>query len=365
MVTLELLCYKEAFPPKNHSNFRWRPAVVRRDIIVIGASSGGIEALRTFVGKLPENFGASIFVVVHTGPESPGILHQILARAGALDAVNPQDGEIVQPGRIYVAPPDRHLILEPGKICLSRGPKENRFRPAVDPLFRSAARVYGPRVIGVILTGGLDDGTAGLWAVKRLGGIAVVQDPDDALFPSMPLNALRHVAVDYSVPLVEIAPLLVQLTRATVDEKGALEVPQHLDIEVKIAKQDPALDLDVRDLWEKSSYTCPECHGVLLQLKEGGRERFRCHTGHAFSADGLLASLTESIEESLWNAIRSVEESVILMRHIAKHLKDSDPKSAEEFLQKAEEAQKRSALVRVAAINHEELNMDLVEEGAK
>ena len=338
--------------------------VVKRDIIVIGASSGGIEALRILVGNLPENFGASIFVVVHTGPESPGILHQILARAGPLDAVNPHDGEMIQPGRIYVAPPDRHLILEPGKICLSRGPKENRFRPAVDPLFRSAARVYGPRVIGLILTGGLDDGTAGLWAVKKLGGVAVVQDPDDALFPSMPANALKFVSVDYTVPLLEIAPLLVHLSRATVEQKGALEVPEHLEIEVKIAKQDPALDLDVRELWEKSSYTCPECHGVLLQLKEGGRERFRCHTGHAFSADGLLATLTESIEESLWTAIRSVEESVLLMRHIARHLKDSDPRSAAEFLEKAEEAHKRSALVRVAVINHEELNMDLVEEEA-
>ena len=334
----------------------------KRDIIVIGASSGGIEALRTIVAELPKDFPAAVFVVVHTGPDSPGILHQILTRAGDLEALDPQDGEQIVPGRIYVAPPDRHLLVEPGNVCLSRGPKENRFRPAIDPLFRSAAQVYGPRVIGVILSGGLDDGTAGLWAVKKLGGIAIVQDPNDALFPSMPANALQYVSVDYSVPLKQVAPLLVDLTRAEVKEKERHEMPEHLDIEVKIAKQDPALELDVRELWEKTSYTCPECHGVLLRLKEGGRERYRCHTGHAFSADGLLASLTESVEESLWNAIRIVEETVLLMRHLARHLKDVDPRTSREFEKKADEAQRRSELLREVTITHEELNMETVEE---
>ena len=334
----------------------------KRDIIVIGASSGGIEALRVLVGDLPKDFAASIFIVVHMGPGSPGILHQILNRAGNVKAIDPSDGQEIQPGRIYVAPPDRHLILEPGKICLSRGPKENRFRPAVDPLFRSAAQVYGPRVIGVILSGGLDDGTAGLWAIKKLGGTTVIQDPDDALFPSMPANALRYVSVDYSVPIRDLGTLLMRLTEIDADEKWRYDVPEHLDIEVRIAKQDPALDLDVRQIWEKSSYTCPECHGVLLQLTEAGRERFRCHTGHAFSTDGLLASLTESIEEALWNAIRNVEESVLLMRHLARHLKDLDPPAAKEFLNKAEEAQRRSELVRQAVMSHEELNLELIEE---
>jgi len=334
----------------------------KRDIIVIGASSGGIEALRVLVGDLPRDFAASIFVVVHTGPGAPGVLHHILNRAGTVKAIDPTDGQEIKPGRIYVAPPDHHLILEPGKICLSRGPKENRFRPAVDPLFRSAAQVYGPRVIGVILSGGLDDGTAGLWTLKKLGGTAIVQDPGDALFPSMPVNALRYVSVDYSVPIRDLGALLVRLTEMDVDEKWRYDVPEHLDIEVRIAKQDPALDLDVREIWEKSSYTCPECHGVLLQLKEGGRERFRCHTGHAFSTDGLLASLTESIEEALWNAIRNVEESVLLMRHLARHLKDLDPPTAKEFLNKADDAQRRSELVRQAVMSHEELNLELVEE---
>lgn len=334
-----------------------------RDIIVIGASSGGIEALRTVVSGLSPELKATLFVVLHVGPGSPGVLHHILDRAGALPAVYPEDKERFVSGKIYVAPPDRHMLLEPGTICLSRGPKENLFRPAIDPLFRSAAQVYGPRVIGVILTGGLDDGTAGLWAVKKLGGTAVVQDPKDALFPSMPTNALHYVSVDHVVPLNQVAAVLTELVREPVEEKGRVEVPDHLDIEVKIAKQDPAIDQDIRNLWEKSSYTCPECHGVLLQLKEGDRERFRCHTGHAFSADGLLAKLTEGVEDSLWGAIRNIEESVMLMRHLARHLKDKDPWTAKEFLRKADESLRRSDLVRQAVVEHEELDMEKVEAG--
>lgn len=339
--------------------------MAKKDIVVIGASSGGIEALRTLVGRLQPDFPGTIFVVMHTGPGSPGVVNEILRRAGPLPAVYPQDRERFEPGKIYIAPSDNHMLLEPGVICLSRGPKENLFRPAVDPLFRSAAQVYGPRVIGVILTGGLDDGTAGLWAVKKLGGTAVVQDPQDAVFPSMPANALRYVPVDYCVPLVKIPELLTQLVDTPAEEKGVVEVPKHLDVEVKIAKQDPAIQLDVRNLWEKSSYTCPECHGVLLQLQEGDRDRFRCHTGHAFSPDGLLAGLTEEVEESLWTTIRNMEESVLLMRHLAKHLKDKDPLNAKKFLRKADEAEQRSKLVRQAVFAHEELSMEKVDEDAE
>lgn len=328
----------------------------------MGTSAGGIEALRTIVAGLPKDLPASIFIVMHTGADSPGILDRILQRTSNLPTITAQDKEQIQSSCIYVAPPDQHLMIEPDRICLSRGPKENRFRPAIDPLFRSAAQVYGPRVIGVILTGGLDDGTAGLWSIKQLGGTAVVQDPNDALFPSMPINALRYVNVDYTVPLAQIAPLLVELTTTKVEEKGVYDVPEHLDLEVRIAKQDPAIDLDIRDLWERSSYTCPECHGVLLSLKEGDHERFRCHTGHAFSPDTLLAGLTEGVEESLWTTIRYIEESVMLLRHMAKHVAKTDPKAAEEFFQKADEAQRRSDQVRKAVARHEELNVERIKE---
>lgn len=334
----------------------------KKDIVVIGASAGGIEALREIIGTLPVDFPASVFVVQHTGPDAPGILDVILRRAGNLPTISPRDKEHIRPGYVYVAPPDKHMLIEPSRICLSRGPKENRFRPAVDPLFRSAARVYGPRVIGVVLTGGLDDGTAGLWAIKQLGGTAVVQDPEDAVVPSMPASALRYVNVDHVEPLKRIAPLLVHLTATDVENKGVLEVPENLGIEIKIAKQHPALDEDVRNLWEKSSYTCPECHGVLLQFKENGRDRFRCHTGHAFSSDSLLANLTENVENSLWTTIRTIEESVLLLRHLAKHVAEIDPTMAAEYRRKADEAEARAHIVREAVKEHEELNKERVVE---
>ena len=337
--------------------------MAKRDIIVVGTSAGGIETLRTIVSGLPKDFPATVFVVMHTGVDSPGILDRILQRSSPLPIVSARDKEKFRTGYIYVAPPDHHLLVERGRICLTRGPKENRFRPAIDPLFRSAAYVYGPRVIGVVLTGGLDDGTAGLWSIKHLGGTAVVQDPNDALFPSMPTNALRYVEVDHTVPAAEIAPLLIELNAREVEVKGADEVPEHLDVEVKIAKQEAGIDQDIRNLWERSSYTCPECHGVLLRLKEGGHERFRCHTGHAFSPDSLLAGLTEGVEESLWTTIRYIEESVMLLRHMAKHVGKTDPAGAEEYTKKADEAQRRADQVRQAVVRHEELNVERIEEG--
>jgi two-component system chemotaxis response regulator CheB len=322
-----------------------------RDIIVIGASVGGVEALRTIAGGLPKDFPASVFVVLHTSPEAPGILADILDRAGTLPASFAVDGERVLPGRIYVAPPDQHLVVEPNRVRLTRGPKENRFRPAVDPLFRSAAQVYGPRVIGVILTGYLDDGTAGLWAVKQLGGTTVVQDPHEALAPSMPASAMRQVRVDHCLPIEEIAPLLVRLASKPLEEEGVYEVPDELDIEVRIAKEATALDAGVLKLGEPSNYACPECHGVLLRIKEENRFRFRCHTGHAYSVESLLAEINEGVEDSLWNAIRSVEENVLLLRSMAEHLGEGeDSPAAEKFLTQAQQAQRRADLVRQAVM---------------
>jgi two-component system chemotaxis response regulator CheB len=329
--------------------------VPTRDIVVIGASAGGIEALKTIAGGLPKDFPASVFVVLHTAPQSPGILADILDRAGALPSTNAVDRERIEPGRIYVAPPDQHLIIEPNRVRLTRGPKENRFRPAVDPLFRSAAQVYGPRVIGVILTGNLDDGTAGLWAVKQLGGTSVVQDPEEALAPSMPTSAMRHARVDHCLHVADIAPLLVRLTSTPVEEEGAHEVPKKIEIEVRIAKEDTALNAGVLKLGEPSNYACPECHGVLLQLNEEKRIRFRCHTGHAYSVESLLAEITEGVEDSLWNAIRSIEESVLLLRHLGEHLTDGETgNTAEKFLAQAQEAQRRADLVRQAAMSQEQ-----------
>lgn len=206
-----------------------------RHVVVIGTSAGGIKALRELVCGLPGDFPAAVAIVVHTSPQSPGIVHEILERSGELPAVSPRDTERLRAGRLYVAPPDFHLLIEPGFVKIAKGPREKRFRPAIDPLFRSAAQVFGPNAIGVILTGNLDDGTAGLWAIKQLGGIAVVQDPSNALFPSMPQSAMNNVAVDYVSPLAGIAPLLIELTAAS--RKAALpHVPDLRKVEATIAK---------------------------------------------------------------------------------------------------------------------------------
>lgn len=332
----------------------------RRDIIVIGTSSGGIDALKELVSQLPRDLNAAVFVVLHVAPYSLGILPEILERAGPLRAANAADWGRIEPGRIYVAPPDRHLLLDAsGRVRVTRGPRENRFRPAVDPTFRSAAHAFGPRVVGVVLTGWLDDGTAGLWAVKERGGTAVVQHPDDCFAPAMPLNAIKNVEVDHIVPLKDIAPLLVRLTETPAAEEGARPVSEEMETEVKIAREDNALDSGIMKWGEPSVYACPECHGVLLQLNEGGNTRFRCHTGHAYSVDSLLAEFTEKTEESLWSAIRAIEEGVLLMRDLAKHFGERhNGTDAEALIKKADESQHRADLVRRAVMNHDNLSRE-------
>lgn len=321
----------------------------RRDIIVIGASAGGIDPIRTILRGLPADFPGSIFVVVHTSADSPGVLDMIFRAAGVLPAITAKDGERIAPGCVYVAPPDHHLLIEPGRIRLTRGPKENRFRPAVDPLFRSAAQTYGPRVIGIILSGGLDDGTSGLHTVKRLGGTAVVQDPAEALAPSMPQSALRHVDVDHVVPIAEIAPLLLTLTAGADDvEEGGRVVPEEVKIEVDIAKEIKATDVGVLQLGHPSIYACPECHGVLLEMKDHAPLRFRCHTGHGYTIESLTSEMDDMIEDSLWSAIRALEECAMLMRRAGEHLTASHPPGDDQFLTRAEDAQRRAALVRQA-----------------
>lgn len=332
----------------------------RRDIIVVGTSSGGIDALKELVSQFPRDLKAAVFVVLHVAPYSLGILPEILERAGPLPASNAADWEQIEHGRIYVAPPDRHLLLESsGHVRVTRGPRENRFRPAVDTLFRSAAHAFGTRVVGVILTGWLDDGTAGLWAVKERGGTAVVQHPDDCFAPAMPLNAIKHVEVDHIIPLKGVVPLLVQLTETQAEEEGARPVSEEMDIEVKIAREDNALESGIMKWGEPSVYACPECHGVLLQLKEGGNLRFRCHTGHAYSVDSLLAEFSEKTEETLWSAIRAIEEGVLLMRDLAKHFGERhNGADAEELLRRADESQQRANLVRQAVMSHDNLSRE-------
>jgi two-component system, chemotaxis family, protein-glutamate methylesterase/glutaminase len=322
-------------------------SISARRLVVIGTSAGGLDALRVLIGGLPSDFPTAICIVMHTSPQSPGILGAILERAGTLTVANATDGERLRAGRVYVAPPDFHLTVEPGRVRVARGPRENRFRPAIDPLFRSAAQVFGPGAIGVIMTGNLDDGVAGLWAIKQLGGTAVIQDPEDAQFSALPRHAVRHVAADYVLPLPRIAEQLVSLVSAVPVVAEAPSVPERLEVEVEIAKDNHARTAQWLKLAEPSAFACPECHGVLMQVPEGDRTRFRCHTGHAYSPETLLSAIAEGTETAMWNAIRALEEGALLIDRMARHLEQSHPgEDAGQFTQRSGEARRQADVLR-------------------
>lgn len=287
-------------------------------LIVVGGSAGGVEAIQNLVAHLPAELPAALFVVIHVAPQSPKMLASILERAGRLPADYPVDGEPIQPGRIYVAQPDRHLLVEQGRVRVVYGPKENRHRPAIDPLFRSAARAYGERVIGVVLTGMLDDGTAGLLAIKQHGGIAVVQDPNEAMYSDMPRNAMANVEVDYCVPLSNIAELLVDLSQATgqVEEEPAMQEELH---PAASSADVPAVNWDnaEEDEGKPSPFACPDCNGILWEIQDGPLVRYRCRIGHAFSPDTFLESQIERVEQAFWTTLRTLEETEELMWRLA------------------------------------------------
>ncbi len=317
------------------------------DVVVIGASSGGIEALRKLVGDLPADLPAAVFVVVHLPEETSSVLARILDRAGPLEAVNPQDREKIRPGRIYVARPGFHLLIEDDRVRLTRGPKENRHRPAVDPLFRTAAVAHGPRVVGVILTGARDDGTAGLLAVKRRGGVAIVQDPNDALFSGMPESALRYADVDYCLPIDEMGALLDRLSREPIGGKGEYPVPDDTEFESKIAGLDPsAMDSDGR-LGELSRYTCPECTGPLFEIRDDDLVRFRCRVGHAYTAESMLDEKSEAMESALYVALNTLEESAMMSDRLAQRSREQGHEhAAARFEQRAREARHQAQVIR-------------------
>ncbi|GAB3343089.1 chemotaxis protein CheB [Larkinella ripae] len=321
----------------------------KRDIVVIGASAGGIYALKELVAGFPADFPASIFIVQHVSPHSPSLLPSILTHAGPMLARHPEDGEMVQPGQIYVAPPDHHLLIEYDQIIVKRGPKENRFRPSIDALFRSAAYRYGSRVIGIVLTGLLDDGTSGLWSINRMNGLCIIQTPEEAMFSSMPRSVLEYVAVDYSLSVAEMPALLQELVQQTAPELATLEETEteRLELEINIAAQDNAFNLGVLEMGELTHLTCPECNGSLVSIKEGKIIRFRCHTGHAFTAHSLLSEVTKNVEDNLWKSVKSLEETVILLDQSAKVMAEGDNHTAaEQYFAKAEETRERSNVLR-------------------
>jgi two-component system, chemotaxis family, protein-glutamate methylesterase/glutaminase len=289
------------------------------DVIVIGTSAGGVDALQAIARGLPGDLPAAVLVVMHQSPQGPYLLPAILRKAGPLEVAETVDGASIERGKIYVAPPDHHLLVKGDCISLVRGPKENRSRPAIDPLFRTAAAAYGPRVVGVILTGMLDDGTAGLSAVKERGGIAVVQDPEDARYPSMPKSALRYVGSDFTLPLLEIAPLLARLVREPMKTPAPLPVSRLIEIESRFVEMEAMKMQDMEEIGSHAGVSCPECHGPIWKIKDGTLQRYRCHVGHAYTAQAMAEGQIEAQEIHLWQALRLMKERVSLIWEMRSH----------------------------------------------
>lgn len=274
-----------------------------RDIIVIGGSAGATEALGEIVSGLPNDFAASVFIVVHVAPAHDSWLPSILSSKTSLPVAIAKHGDAILPGRIYIAPADHHLTLQEGQVSVLRGPKENGHRPAVDPLFRTAARIYGSRVIGVVLSGGLDCGSAGLLTIKARGGVSIVQHPNDAICPDMPTNALRNVAVEHVVTAAQIAPLLIRLTAEAAPSRGVASMPED----------------DQESSRELVPIVCPECQGALTETRYQELIQYSCHVGHRYTLEAMLAEQSNSLESALWASVRALEESATLAARLAGH----------------------------------------------
>jgi two-component system chemotaxis response regulator CheB len=323
--------------------------MARQDIIVVGASAGGVETLSTLMADLPEDLPAAVFVVLHMAAHTGTALPRILSRQTELPVAHPRDGEPIRPGHVYVAVPDHHLMLGPGTVRVTSGAKENGHRPAVDTLFRSAAAGYGPRVVGVILSGTRDDGTAGLRAIRDRGGTGIVQHPDEALFPGMPLSALSGDHPDFVLPVGEMGGVLSKLAREGVSGEGRPEaVPDAMAAELRWAHPDleapPPPD---PPLGTPSGFTCPECHGGLWEIDDGGFPRYRCRVGHGFSADSLLVTQRSDVEAAFWTAYRALEERAALCRRLAERarLRHADI-TAEHFRAEAAEVARQAEMLR-------------------
>ncbi len=317
------------------------------DIIVLGASAGGIEALSQLLSRLPLNLPASVFVVVHIPAHAMSVLPRIFSRHGPLPAEHATGYELIRPGKIYVAPPDHHLLVQSGRVVLSRGPKENGHRPAVDPLFRSAALAYGPRVIAVVLSGSLDDGSAGMAAVKERGGVTIAQSPEEALYPSMPRSAILNRVVDHVRPVAEIADLLVSLSGDPPEAEAVMVADPALEHEARYDQLDPRVIHESEHPGTPSGLGCPDCGGTLWELSGSLPMRYRCRVGHAWTAEALLARQADTMESALWTALRTLEERASLCQKLSGRLNESGSTySSSRLLAQAEECLRSAEVLR-------------------
>jgi two-component system, chemotaxis family, protein-glutamate methylesterase/glutaminase len=318
--------------------------MLNRDVIVIGASAGGVEALQNLVSLLPAHIPASIFIVLHMPTTFDSNLPQILSKAGPLPVEHGVEGQRFEHGRIYIAPPNRHMGIRQDKIFLSGGPRENGVRPAVDFLFRSAANNYGQRVAGVVLTGMLDDGTAGSRAIQDHGGITIVQDPNEAAFSGMPRNTIQHVEVDFKVPLAQIGPLLYQLATGSIEKVKNIASEEDQPREDRIRKTFQNFEDGSQPQNQTMGLTCPECGGVLWELRDGNMTRYACHLGHTYLPESLLVDQAKTVEGALWNAIRLLREREAFFLRLANRAGQTGRKASVHFFETQAAANRKSAL---------------------
>lgn len=311
------------------------------DIIVIGTSAGGLKALSAVLSELPADIAAAIFVVQHLAADKESYLTRLLGDVCDLPVSSPDDDEIFSVGHVYVAAPDHHLLLNGDRVRVLRGPQENRFRPSIDALFRSAARSHGSRVIGMVLTGYLDDGTVGLQTIKKRGGITVVQDPEEAEYPSMPRTALRYVNIDHTVPIADAGALLIRLVAQSPADQERFPTSPAIEIESNIAEQvmntEEFLE-NVEQIGKRTTYTCPDCNGAIWQIGDEEPLKLRCHVGDSFTGEVFSAEQSHNIESALWSAIRIMEEKVTFSRQLAERKRKQNMLSAADAYEKGAKA---------------------------
>ncbi|MBT0769619.1 chemotaxis protein CheB [Kineosporia sp. J2-2] len=322
--------------------------MAQRDVVVVGASAGGVEAITRLLSPLPADLPACVLVVLHTPATGVNALATILSRVTALKVVAAEGETPFERGSVIVARPDHHLLVVDDRVILTRGPRENGHRPAVDVLFRSAARVLGPRVVGVVLSGALDDGSAGLVSVRARGGVAIVQDPLDAAQPGMPANAIAAADPEHVLPLDAIPATLTGLVGAEVGEVPTPAPGDPLGEEVEIARHGSSRAAGRQHYQSNpAGLTCPDCHGPLFAIDEAGYVRYRCLTGHAWSAESLLAETDAALEGALWMGLRSLEEKASLADNMSTRARTHDqPLVARRFAEQAAEAREAAALIR-------------------
>ncbi len=314
--------------------------------MVIGASAGGVEALKTAIASLPAELPAAVLVVLHVPAHAESVLPRILSRFGTFPARHAEDRDELSPGEVLIAPPDRHLVVERDHLETTRGPRENGHRPSIDVLFRSAARWRGAGVISVVLSGVLDDGTAGALAVRRRGGVSIVQDPSDAMFPGMPESAIAHNAADHLVAARDLGTLLRRLTSEELED-AELSLADHMGFETQLARLAEGTINQPSRPGSPSGFACPDCSGVLFTVEHDEIVRFRCRVGHAWTSESLLAEHSDQLESALWMALRSLEEKAALAAELRQRAQERNSRLvADRYQEKSEDATRAANVIR-------------------